>query len=47
MNNERLRYKLWKEKLSSLQAQHARDDSDLKLAARAPPGHDRPVKALN
>jgi hypothetical protein len=33
MNNERLRYKLWKEKLSSLQAQHARDDSDLTLAA--------------
>jgi hypothetical protein len=33
MNDERLRYKLWKEKLSSLQAQHARDDSDLALAS--------------
>ena len=33
MNDVRLHYKLWKEKLSSLQAQHARDDSDLALAS--------------
>jgi hypothetical protein len=33
MNDEHLRYKLWKEKLGSLQAQHARDDSDLALAS--------------
>ena len=33
MIDERLRYRLWKEKLGSLQAQHARDDSDLALAS--------------
>lgn len=33
MNDERLRYKLWKEKLGSLQAQHARDNSDLAVAS--------------
>jgi hypothetical protein len=33
MNEEHLRFKLWKEKLNALQAQHARDDSDLPLAS--------------
>ena len=33
MNDEQLRYKLWKKKLYSLQTQHARDDSDLALAS--------------
>jgi hypothetical protein len=33
MNDDHLRYKLWKAKLGSLQAQHARDDSDLALTS--------------
>ena len=33
MNDEHLRFKLWKEKLNALQALHARDDSDLPLAS--------------
>jgi hypothetical protein len=33
MNDDYLRYQLWKEKLGSLQAQHARDDVDLALAS--------------
>jgi hypothetical protein len=33
MSDERLRYKLWKDKLGALQAQHERDDSDLTLAS--------------
>ena len=33
MNDEHLRFKLWKEKLNALQAKHARDDSDLAVAS--------------